>query len=188
MDLRAARAARGRAGARGWRAGVTCVVLAVAGCSAASGSPAGSTGTSSPVPAAAAPPPGLPAHPDPASMAALFTIAQAFNVDYGANRDGPVWDRWDPRSQRVITRAEYVRRHQLCPSAPTGAVQVVSARPAGSGWAVVRYEIDSAPLTDYWVYLAGHWRFDLVRSNPDAVALYRLPYPAYAAQLGCTTR
>ena len=47
--------------------------------------------------------------PDPKTAAALIRIAQVFNTDYGNNIDGPVWDRWDARSQAVISRADYIR-------------------------------------------------------------------------------
>src|ERR1700688_2651690 len=70
-----------------------------------------------------APVTGQPA-PDPKSATALARIAQAFNDNYDNNRDGPVWDRWDARSQAVISRAEYIRRHAECATAPQGPAHV----------------------------------------------------------------
>jgi hypothetical protein len=67
--------------------------------------------------------------PDPKTTAALIRIAQSFNNDYDHNIDGPVWDRWDARSQAVIPRAEYIRRHAECATAPQGPAHVESATP-----------------------------------------------------------
>jgi hypothetical protein len=67
--------------------------------------------------------------PDPKSMTALVRIAQVFNNNYDDNHDGPVWDRWDARSQAVISRAEYIRRHAECATNPQGPAHVESATP-----------------------------------------------------------
>lgn len=42
---------------------------------------------------------------DPHTTAALLQIATTFNNDYNTGRYGPAYDRWDARSQAVITRA-----------------------------------------------------------------------------------
>ena len=55
---------------------------------------------------------------DPRTMAALLKIATVFNNDYDSGVYGPVWDRWDTRSQAVITRADYIQRHIDCPDSP----------------------------------------------------------------------
>jgi hypothetical protein len=55
---------------------------------------------------------------DPRTAAALLKIATVFNNDYDRGVYGPVWDRWDARSQAVITRADYIRRHTECPDSP----------------------------------------------------------------------
>jgi hypothetical protein len=124
--------------------------------------------------------------PDPRNAAALVRIAQAFNNDYDHNNDRPVYDRWDARSQAIITRADYIRRHAECSTAPQSA-HVESATPGPHGAWLVRYEIGGQQLTDYWWYRAGRWEFDLLLSNPDAARLYRLPFAKYAAQIGCNT-
>lgn len=54
--------------------------------------------------------------PDPKTAAALVRIAQASNNNYDLNNDGPVWARWDARSQAVISRIEYIWRHPEVPS------------------------------------------------------------------------
>ncbi len=122
--------------------------------------------------------------PDPRTVGALLAIARRFDADYAANRDGPVYDRFDAASRAVITRAEYIRRHHECPSAP-GPATVLGANRVDHGYFAVRYSISGTQLTDYWHYLGGHWRFSLLRSNPGAVALYRLPAHRYLVALGC---
>jgi hypothetical protein len=123
--------------------------------------------------------------PDPRSAAALVLIAQAFNDNYDRNNDGPVWDRWDVRSQAVISRADYIRRHAECATAPQGPAHVEDAIPGPNGAWLVRYEIGGQQLTDYWFYVRRRWVFDLLLSNPSAAGLYRLPFAQYAAQIGC---
>jgi hypothetical protein len=115
---------------------------------------------------------------------ALMAIAQRFNDAYTANRDGLVYDRWDRPSRAVISRARYVRAHQLCQSAPAHAV-VERATPAVNGYWLVSYSISGVQLTDYWHYVDGRWLFSLVKSNPAAVKLYRLPLGQYLAAVGC---
>ncbi len=114
-------------------------------------------------------------------------VATVFNRDYADNRDGPVYDRWDRASQAVITRKSYLLRHRDCPTSP-GAAVVESAAPGPHGYWLVRYSIDGVQFVDYWTYQHGQWRFDLLRSNPSAVRLYRLPFAAYAAAVGCAFR
>ncbi len=105
--------------------------------------------------------------------------------NYDNNHDGPVWDRWDTRSQSVITRAEYIRRHAECATAPQGPAHVESAAPGQHGAWLVRYEIGGQQLTDHWYYIHRRWEFDLLLSNPGAARLYRLPFAKYATQTGC---
>src|SRR5216683_4688316 len=59
-----------------------------------------------------------PLPPDPRTAAGLLKIATAFNDHYDNGDYGPVYDRWDTRSQAVITRAQYIQRHKDCPGAP----------------------------------------------------------------------
>jgi hypothetical protein len=125
--------------------------------------------------------------PDPKTAAALVRTAQVFNNDYDHNTDGPVWDRWDARSQAVITRAEYIRRHGECATAPQEPAHVESAVPGPHGTRLVSYEIGGQQLTDYWYYIRHRWVFGLLLSNPGAARLYRLPFAKYAAQAGCAS-
>ena len=158
---------------------VFIVVVALGGCSAPPHQHA-SAGRTGPGLAGATRP-----GPDHRTAAALVRIAQVFNDDYDRNNDGPVWDRWDARSQAVITRAEYIRRHRECATAPQGPAHVTSAVPGPHGAWLVRYEISGQQLTDYWYYIRRRWEFDLLLSNPGAARLYRLPFAKYAAQVGC---
>ena len=123
--------------------------------------------------------------PDPRTAAALVRIAQVFNTDYDHNKDGPVWDRWDARSQAVISRAEYIRRHAECATAPQAPAYAEDATPGPHGAWIVHYEISGQQLTDYWYYTHRRWEFDLILSNPDSARLYRLPFAKYATQVGC---
>ncbi len=141
----------------------------VAGCGGSAGS------------RAAAHPP-LP--PDSRTGPALLRIATEFNNDYDRGEYGPVYARWDARSQAIITRNSYIRRHQECPAGPQTA-RTYSARPGPRGAWLVRYDIGGQQLTDYWFYTHRRWVFDLVLSNPQSVRLYRMPVREYLSYLGC---
>jgi hypothetical protein len=127
-----------------------------------------------------------PLPPDPRTASALLKIATVFNNDYDSGDYGPVYARWDARSQAVISRAQYIKRHQDCPSAPHAAASVESATPGPHGAWLVDYEIGGQRLTDYWFYVHRHWLFDLVLSNPSSVRLYRMTPQAYATAVGCS--
>ena len=149
----------------------SAVVLLAAGCSASSSHPAASP---SPLP------------PDPHTAAALLTIARAFNHDYDTGDYGPVYERWDARSQAIITRADYIKRHKDCPSGSQTLSRTESASLGGphGAW-LAQYAIGGQQLTDYWFYVHRRWVFDLVLSNPAAVKLYRMSPSQFVAALGC---
>ena len=150
---------------------VSAMALLMAGCSASGGNPAASP---SPLP------------PDPYTASALLTIARSFNHDYDTGDYGPVYARWDARSQAIITRADYIRRHRGCPSGSPALSETESASPGGphGAW-LVHYQIGGQQLTDYWFYVHRRWVFDLVLSNPGAVSLYRMSPQQYVKALGC---
>lgn len=125
-----------------------------------------------------------PSAPDRHTLVALMSIARRFNAEYAANDDAPVYDRFDRASRAVIARSAYLARHRECPTAP-GTATIEGASRLRDGEVAVRYSISGTLLTDYWHYVGGHWRFDLLRSNPDAVRLYRLPPVLYFAAVGC---
>jgi hypothetical protein len=146
------------------------VALLAAGCAAGTGHPA-------------APVASLP--PDPHTTSALLKIATVFNHDYDTGDYGPVYARWDARSQAIITRADYIKRHKDCPSGAHTLSQTESASPGPHGAWLVHYQIGGQQLTDYWFYVHHRWVFDLVLSNPGAVKLYRMSPQQYVAALGC---
>src|ERR1700690_2115985 len=71
--------------------------------------------------------------PDPRTASALLKVATVFNNEYDRGDYGPVYDRWDARSRAVITRAQYIKRHTDCPSAPHATALVESATPGPHG-------------------------------------------------------
>jgi len=149
---------------------VLAATLLAAGCTANPGHPAVS-------------PARLP--PDPHTAAALLKLATTFNHDYDTGKYGPVYARWDARSQAIITRTDYIQRHKDCPSGSHALSQTESVGPGPRGAWLVHYEIGGQQLTDYWFYVHRRWLFDLVLSNPGAVKLYRMTPAQYVAYLGC---
>jgi hypothetical protein len=121
---------------------------------------------------------------DPHTTAALLKIATLFSNDYDSGVYGPVWDRWDARSQAIITRADYIQRHTECPDSPQ-SVTVEDARPGLNGAWIVDYETGGVHLHDYWFFQHDRWVFDLPLSNPQSVPLYKLSPQKYVAELGC---
>jgi len=157
-------------------AGVLAVAWALTGCS----------GPRTPASPATAPAATRAGPPDPHTVAALLRIAQVFNTDYDSGRYGAVYDRWDARSQAIISRAGYIRRHIACPTAPTGApVRVESATRGPDGRWLVRYVVEGSQSVDTWFYQDRRWMFDIILSNPGAAAEYRMPFAKYAAAVGC---
>lgn len=169
-------------------AAITALAVAVTGCTAQPTSTTQSTSTVQPTSTAQARSPAVPqptAAPESRSAATLLKIATVFNRDYDNGDYGPVYDRWDGRSQAIITRAGYIQRRTECRSRSTAA-QVENARPGPHGAWLVDYEIAGNQLVDYWFYVRGRWVFDLVLSNPSAVSLYRLSPQQYAVAAGCS--
>lgn len=115
----------------------------------------------------------------------LIHVAQKFNDDYRAGDFGSVYDRWNTQSMAIITRVDYVRRHVECPNNPQSPVHVLSASDRADGQWLVQYTVGDSKFIDYWSYLQSRWQFDLIKSNPDAVKLYKLPFADYALKLGC---
>jgi len=143
----------------------------LAGCSAGTGHPAASA---------------TPLPPDPHTAPVLLRIATAFNDEYQSGDYAPVYARWDARSQAVISRADYVRRNQLCRSGQQPPARTEGDAPGPHGAWIVSYEIGGQHLTDYWYYVNRRWVFDLVLSNPDMVPMYRMAPQQYVAAMGCS--
>jgi hypothetical protein len=149
---------------------VAAAVVLAAGCAAGTAHPAAS---SAPLP------------PDRHTASALPKIATVFNHDYDTGNYGPVYARWDARSQAIITRADYIRRHEDCPGGSHTLSQTESVSTGLHRAWLVHYQIGGQQLTDYWFYVHPRWVFDLVLSNPGAVKLYRMTPNQYAVALGC---
>lgn len=115
----------------------------------------------------------------------MLRIATTFNNDYDRGVYGPVYDRWDARSKAIIGRADYIRRHTECPTAPASARVESAGRGPDGAW-LVHYVADGAQLTDYWFYVDGRWLFDLPLSNPSSVRLYKMSDKQYLAAFGCS--
>lgn len=128
----------------------------------------------------------VPLPPDPRTAAALLKIARMFSNEYGSGDYGPVHARWDARSQAIITKADYIRRHQECPGGSQAPAVTGTATPGAHGAWAVRYEIVGQQLTDYWFYVHQRWVFDLALSNPSPVSLYRMSPRQYLAAVGRT--
>ncbi len=122
---------------------------------------------------------------EPTTSTELVRVATSFDHDYQFNIDGPTWDRFDPASQALISRANYIRWHQECPASPGPATVLRATRLAG-GWWRVDYEIGAVVLHDYWHQIDGRWRFSLVRSNPSAAALYASTFANFVRATGCS--
>ena len=93
---------------------VAAMVLFAGGCTARTAHPAASP---------------APLPPDPHTASALLTIAAAFNHDNDTGDYGSVYTRWDARSQAIITRADYIKRHKGCPSGSRTLSQTEGVRP-----------------------------------------------------------
>src|SRR5260370_42622256 len=104
-------------------------VFLAAGCTAGQGDDA-----AAPARSAAS----LPA--DPQTAAALLKIATAFNDEYGSGDYGPVYARWDARSQAIISEADYLRRHKDCPTSPQPPARTETATPRPHGRRAGSYE------------------------------------------------
>lgn len=157
------------------KTGESMIALTLALASVTAGCAAHPSPSPAPVPAVT---------PDLRTTAILLKIATGFNNDYDSGRYGPTYDRWDARSQAVITRADYIQRHTDCPSAPQTA-GVEDATPGPGGAWLVDYQIDGVQLRDYWFYQHGRWVFDLILSNPSSVRLYKMTPQQYAAAQDC---
>jgi hypothetical protein len=146
------------------------IALMTAGCSTSAGRLAASSAS--------------PLAPDPHTASALLAIAAAFNHDYDTGDYGPVYARWDGRSQAIISATDYVQRHKECPGAHSLS-RTEDDSPGQNGAWLVHYEIGGQQLTDYWFYVGHRWVFDLILSNPDMVPLYKMSPQQYVKALGC---
>ena len=164
-------------------AGLTTLLLCGCGATASTSNPTTTT-TSNVSSTSSATPIGLPSA-EPATLDTLLAVAQRLNDDFGSGRYAQVYQRWDPQSRALISGEEYVRRHVQCQTAPQDPTHILRAVFGADGYWRVTYILDELRFVDYWRYRAGHWEFDLIRSNPDAVRLYRMNPQAYASAVAC---
>ena len=105
--------------------GTAAAVVLAAGCAVLAGC---SASTSHRAPASTAPLP-----PDAHTASALLKVAAAFNHDYDTGDYAPVYARWDPRSQAIISRSDYMARHKDCPGTPHSLSVTESGGSTGGG-------------------------------------------------------
>jgi hypothetical protein len=112
--------------------------------------------------------------------AALVVLAT-----YSGGNWGAFWDHWDPASQALITRAEYIKRKTACPGV-TGSITVVSLKSTASGiWNVVGRRGGSL-ITYQFRYDEGAWAY--VVTDATVKAQLQEPFARYVARPGCTAK
>jgi hypothetical protein len=144
------------------------------------GDPAAATAPSSAPPAAS---PTLPAA-QPKTEAAVRTAAQDEFDAYAAGEYGEAWDLWTAAGQRMISRADYEKLHELCPSATGLRFTIEKVRVSGDT-ATVRVSRSIAVFSYKFLYEQGQWRF-----VPDkaAAADYRYARKAGIAKLAARSK
>jgi hypothetical protein len=110
--------------------------------------------------------------------AALVVLAT-----YAGGNWGAFWDDWDPASQALITRAEYIRRKTACPGV-TGSITVVSVQSTPSGIWDVGGRRGGSRITYQFRYSKGAWVY--VVTDATVKAQLQEPYASYVARPGCT--
>jgi hypothetical protein len=154
------------------------LVLPLTGCG--DGDPATATAPSSARPAAS------PAQPaaQPKTEAAVRTAAQDEFDAYAAGEYGEAWDLWTAAGKRMISRADYEKLHELCPSATGLRFTIEKVRLSGDT-ATVRVSRAIAVFSYKFLYEQGQWRY-----VPDkaAAADYRFARKAGVAELAARHR
>lgn len=126
----------------------------------------------------------------PKTEAAVRTAAQDEFDAYAAGEYGEAWDLWTAAAKRMISRADYERLHELCPSVTGLRFTIEKVRVSGDT-ASVRVSRAIAVMSYTFRYEQGQWLF-----VPDkaAAADYRYARKAGIAKLvarqkaqgGCT--
>jgi hypothetical protein len=120
---------------------------------------------------------------DPSAVG-LRAAAQVVLAAYSSGQWGVFWDHWDPASQALITRAEYIRRKTACPRITGVPISISAVQPGANGlWNVVGHGIGSA-VTYQFRYSQGTWSY--VITDPAIKADLVEPYARYIARPGCT--
>jgi hypothetical protein len=102
-----------------------------------------------------------------AQASALTEFGLLAGGDYGG-----AWDLWTERAQRAVSRSDFVRFQDTCPTALGVPVRVVSAQPADSAGVdrtrdvVLTWQRGSVTGTARMMYADGSWRYE-----PDQATL-----------------
>jgi hypothetical protein len=100
---------------------------------------------------------------------------------------GTFWDQWDPASQALISRAEYIRRKAACPGATGSPIKVLSVGAASSaGIWTVRGQRGGSQISYQFRYNQGRWWY--VVTDATVKAQLKEPYASYVARAACKTK
>jgi hypothetical protein len=112
----------------------------------------------------------------------LKAAALGVLATYAGGNWGAFWDHWDPASQALITRAEYIRRKTACPGT-TGSITLVSLRPGSNGIWNVHGRRGGSVISYQFRYHKGAWAY--VVTDATVKAQLAEPYASYIARPGC---
>jgi hypothetical protein len=102
---------------------------------------------------------------------------------YAGGNWGAFWDHWDPASQALIGRAEYIRRKTACPGI-AGSITLVSVKSTSTGIWNVQGRRGGSVISYQFRYNNGAW--DYVVTDAAVKAQLKEPYDSYVARPGCT--
>jgi hypothetical protein len=121
----------------------------------------------------------------PQTAAGLKTAALVVLGTYAGGNWGAFWDQWDPASQALITRAEYIRRKTACPGV-RGSITFVSLQSTATGiWNVVGRRGGSL-ISYQFRYDKGAWVYVVTDATVKAELVE--PYASYVARPGCNPK
>jgi hypothetical protein len=147
-------------------ASIALALLVVAGCSSnQTAEPPIAGGTTAPVT--------QPQAAEPRTEAAVRRVAQEEVDSFAAGEYGAAWDLWSARGKKAISRPDYERLFELCPSPVDGVrftIEKITMAPGGNS-AKVRYSLLATLVSFDFVYEAGRWRFV---PAPEAMREYRI--------------
>jgi hypothetical protein len=102
--------------------------------------------------------------PQPKTVEAAKSAAQASFDLYAAGDWRGSWDSWTASAKKVVSRDEYARYHEECPQAVTGpAFTITSIRLETPTTATLVVDRMGFKFTYQMIYEDGQWRF-----QPDA--------------------
>jgi hypothetical protein len=119
---------------------------------------------------------------EPQTAEGLKAAALVVLGTYAGGNWGAFWDHWDPASQALITRDEYIRRKTACPGV-TGSITVVSLKSTPSGIWNVKGRRGGSVISYQFRYNRGAWAY--VVTDPTVKAQLIESYDSYVARPGC---